>query len=205
MTMKFLGPGVIYYALGTLNGAPAVKIGISRNVKVRMRALGTTLLAWHEGICDDEEAAHENFSDLALGNEWFRPEPRLLTFVAGMARDDDPPVFPQTQRWKSLDAVRVPIRNAEAREGEPVEVRFARRVRAIRSAFAQGQDRLGAAVGLDRFAIAGMERGKRKIGLSEAVRICDALGVDLVDMLGDAEPVLVTESKFVFTSHVTTR
>jgi hypothetical protein len=48
-----------------------------------------------------------------------------------------------------------------------------------------------------------MEAGERRIQLEEAVLICDAFGVDLDAMLGDAEPAVVTEKRVEFRPHAT--
>ena len=63
---------------------------------------------------------------------------------------------------------------------------FGRRVRAAREALGLSQEKLAALAGLHWTYIGQIERGKRNIGLRNALRLADALGINpavLVDGL----------------------
>jgi DNA-binding XRE family transcriptional regulator len=188
------------------DGIPAIKIGISRDAEVRTKFLGVEMLAWHEGTGLDEDAAHRRFAHLDLGNEWFRPEQDLMEYIKGLRRTDAPPVFPARSRMGARRFVE-PVDNVEVaariEHGKTVDARFRARVRVLRKNSGLSQADLGVAVGIDRFAVSGIENGKRTIYMPEAVFICKALGVDLGDMLGDGEPVLVTDKRIEFRPHAT--
>lgn len=78
-----------------------------------------------------------------------------------------------------------------------------RRIADVRRQLGWTQADLAHQIGLGRYAVGDMEAGERAIRIDDAVLICDALGVGLVDMLGDAEPVLVTETRIEFKPHAT--
>lgn len=65
-----------------------IKIGLTRDLRARLNALQTgspyplRVLAALPGTEAEEHELHTRFADLRLSGEWFRPEPRLLEFVA---------------------------------------------------------------------------------------------------------------------------
>lgn len=76
----------------------AVKIGCSRNPRIRCRSLGyqlkmsVLLLATFEGQFRHERALHRRFSHLRIEGEWFRPAQDMLALIAGVLADH-PPTF----------------------------------------------------------------------------------------------------------------
>lgn len=64
---------------------------------------------------------------------------------------------------------------------------FGRAVREARAARSWSQEQLGAAAGLDRTYISGLERGTRNPSLLTQERIAAALGVALHDLVERAE------------------
>lgn len=87
---------------------------------------------------------------------------------------------------------------------EEINDLFRRRLYLVRIQLGLSQAEVGNRVGMTRFAIGDIEGGIRSPRVPEAVMICDRLGVTLADMLGDAEPVLVTENRIEFRPHATT-
>jgi hypothetical protein len=67
-----------------------VKIGVSTNVPMRLKALQTMsagdieLLVVAEGSHPEESQLHARFAHLRTHGEWFRAEPELLEFIAAL-------------------------------------------------------------------------------------------------------------------------
>ena len=70
----------------------AIKIGITSNIKARMRDLAVAnaralrVLALIEAGRYEEIAVHQRFAALRISGEWFRASPELLAFVQEMKR-----------------------------------------------------------------------------------------------------------------------
>jgi hypothetical protein len=69
----------------------AVKLGITRDPRDRLRELQTSnaeplrLVAAWRSFREEERQIHEEFADLRLRGEWFRPHDEILRLVRGMA------------------------------------------------------------------------------------------------------------------------
>ncbi len=61
--------------------------------------------------------------------------------------------------------------------------RFGQRVRKLRKEQGYSQERFGAACGLDRTYIGGIERGERNVALRNIDAIANTLGITLADLL----------------------
>lgn len=63
-----------------------VKIGWTGNLKKRMAEVpNEEILGTVPGTMEDEKRCHVAFAHLRVKGEWFRPEPDLLEFIAGVA------------------------------------------------------------------------------------------------------------------------
>lgn len=79
------------YFIQAGKGGP-IKIGYSGNNPIyRLNAIQTgnheslRLLAYFDAPLAMEGSLHEKFSELRLRGEWFRPDPRLIGFIEGVA------------------------------------------------------------------------------------------------------------------------
>lgn len=85
----------VYFA----RAGDAIKIGVSIDVRARVRGLSTSspvpieLLAAMPGGVDEERALHRRFAYLRMNGEWFRAESELLDFIATLPTllPEDPP------------------------------------------------------------------------------------------------------------------
>lgn len=73
------------------------------------------------------------------------------------------------------------------KRGAPIERRFGERMRMVRQARGLSASRLAERVGVDVFAVQRSETGQRGMRLGEAVLLCAALGVPLMDMIDPRE------------------
>jgi transcriptional regulator with XRE-family HTH domain len=72
------------------------------------------------------------------------------------------------------------------------EQRFAARVRPIREIRKLSQEKLAARSGVPQTSISKIEAGTSGVNLSYALALCEALNVDLLDMLDEAPVQVVT-------------
>jgi hypothetical protein len=74
----------------------AIKIGCSRNPRIRCRSLGyalklsVLLLASFEGHYREERALHRRFASKRIGGEWFAPNQEMLAVIAGVLAGELP-------------------------------------------------------------------------------------------------------------------
>jgi hypothetical protein len=77
------GASVIYFVRARKSGM--VKIGVTRNLPVRLAAIRTSveceLLALVPGDVKTEAAIHRQFGAQRAFREWFRPSPALLAYI----------------------------------------------------------------------------------------------------------------------------
>jgi transcriptional regulator with XRE-family HTH domain len=66
---------------------------------------------------------------------------------------------------------------------DDVQVRFGRRVRELRLARGLSQEALALESGLDRSYVGQVERGERNVSLQNMVKLAQALGVHLTELL----------------------
>ena len=62
-------------------------------------------------------------------------------------------------------------------------ITFGRRVREVRKAKGISQERLAEMAGIDRSYMGNIERGEKNITLKKAYEICDALEVEIQDLV----------------------
>ena len=62
-------------------------------------------------------------------------------------------------------------------------VAFGKRVREIRKSKAISQETLAEMAGIDRSYMGNIERGEKNITLKKAYEICDALGIEINDLV----------------------
>jgi hypothetical protein len=95
--MQYGTPTFVYFIQEGDEGP--IKIGFSRNVQERIKALQTghaqplRLLHAMRGTLDDEQRLHRRFARLRIQNEWFAPAPELLDWLAqaaGVPRSEPP-------------------------------------------------------------------------------------------------------------------
>jgi transcriptional regulator with XRE-family HTH domain len=72
------------------------------------------------------------------------------------------------------------------------EQRFAARVRPVREIRGLSQEKLAAKAGVPQTSISKIEAGTSGVNLSYALALCEALNVDLLDMLDEAPLQVVT-------------
>jgi transcriptional regulator with XRE-family HTH domain len=72
------------------------------------------------------------------------------------------------------------------------EKRFAARVRPVRELRKLSQEKLAARSGVPQTSISKIESGASGVNLSYALALCEALNVDLLDMLSEGEVQVVT-------------
>lgn len=70
---------------------------------------------------------------------------------------------------------------------ERIKQAFGAAVRAARETAGWSQEGLGIRAGLDRTYVSGLERGVRNPTLTTQIKLAQALGVPLADMVADAE------------------
>lgn len=74
----------------------AVKIGCSRNPRIRCRSLGYSLklpvrlLASFYGHYREERALHRRFATQRIEGEWFAPNQEMLALIAGVLGGAEP-------------------------------------------------------------------------------------------------------------------
>lgn len=88
-----------------------IKIGFTdRDPHGRLHAIQShnhnklVLLAVFEGDRKREKLLHQRFAELHLHGEWFRPDDKLLQFIAGMPQ---PPAPVTRQKWSTLSAAKL--------------------------------------------------------------------------------------------------
>lgn len=81
LSIRSIGASSVYFAQDPVSAE--VKIGFSRNVRSRLRALGRSvrLLATIDGNREVESAIHHRFRHARVHGEWFRPIPELLSYI----------------------------------------------------------------------------------------------------------------------------
>lgn len=62
-------------------------------------------------------------------------------------------------------------------------VTFGKRVREVRKSKGISQETLAEIAGIDRSYMGNIERGEKNITLKKAYEICDALGIDIKDLV----------------------
>lgn len=62
-------------------------------------------------------------------------------------------------------------------------IAFGRRVREVRKGKGISQERLAEMAGIDRSYMGNIERGEKNVTLKKVYEICDALGVDINDLV----------------------
>jgi XRE family transcriptional regulator, fatty acid utilization regulator len=72
------------------------------------------------------------------------------------------------------------------------ELRFARRVKALRMFRGYTQEHVATALDIPRSAMSEIETGRRAVRLGEVHRLAEILGAPLPDLLGDSPLVLST-------------
>lgn len=75
--------GLVYF----IKRGSLVKIGWSRNVEQRRRAVGGEILATLPGYMRDERAMHDRFAMLRMHGEWFAYTPALATYIEQIAAE----------------------------------------------------------------------------------------------------------------------
>jgi hypothetical protein len=77
--------GVVYFVQSVLGGPVKIGFAVNANARVHALQLGSPirlrLLAVEPGGRVDEHRLHKRFAVLALGREWFRPEPDLIDYI----------------------------------------------------------------------------------------------------------------------------
>lgn len=74
-------PLVVYFA----RREQLIKIGISVELRNRMRSVATSTLATEPGLLMRENQLKQQFHHLlAVGREWFHPGPDLIAYVNGL-------------------------------------------------------------------------------------------------------------------------
>jgi len=77
-------------------------------------------------------------------------------------------------------------------DSDEIDRRFGARLAPLRALRRLSQQKLADRAGMPQSAISKIEAGLRSVGLGEALTLCDALHVDLLDMVRDGELQIVT-------------
>lgn len=97
----FIGPGPHVYFIHFGN---RIKIGTSKNVAYRLRALPRDeLLAVVAGGVDEERRYHAMFARHRINGDWFRAAPDLISYAQSLNEGDDAVVSWFNSRKQSLD------------------------------------------------------------------------------------------------------
>ncbi len=115
---------MIYFLQINGEGGP-IKIGFAKSAIVRLKTLqrlfpySLKLLATAEGSRSDELLCHNEFEDLCINGEWFRPEQRLLDRISalGMGAADDASGFASMKVKREFLAW---VKREAARRGLPM-------------------------------------------------------------------------------------
>lgn len=78
----------VYFAQRRRNGL--IKIGWSRSVTGRLRAMKAKILGAVSGDRSTEKGLHKRFDHLRVRGEWFKPGDDLLTFIRSRAQEHKP-------------------------------------------------------------------------------------------------------------------
>lgn len=93
--LRYIAKVPVYFAQAQRTGE--IKIGFSTQVYSRLYSLGNQrftqveLLGWKRGGPAMERKMHAKFADLAIGGEWFEPDPVLFDYVEKHTRHDEAP------------------------------------------------------------------------------------------------------------------
>lgn len=102
--------GVYFVQCGGPSDNEPVKIGIARNVRLRLQELqiaqahALVLRAIGHGRDEDEAACHARFAHLRLSGEWFRPGAELVEFISEIRRANG--AIPGSEYARAIDSIR---------------------------------------------------------------------------------------------------